>query len=307
MYHRILPGNDPRSLLEEPGMVVTPESFRLHLQTLQRYFELVKLSDWLKQKSRGKSLPARACAITFDDGWADNHEFAFPILQDENVPATIFLVADMMGTEQQFWPERLAETVTRLAKLPSVDWSQPSLLWLQKTNTDYTFDRQRPSREQLSSIIAGVKTLPDAEIHRRLDVIADQYELGESACTTALLSWVQLEEMTASGLVEAGSHTCDHTRLIAETTATELQHQVVDSKHTIENRTGRPVTAFCFPNGDYTPAAMDLVRKHYTCAVTTRSGWNDINTDCYMLQRIGIHEDIASNRAAFLARISGWL
>ena len=113
--------------------------------------------------------------------------------------------------------------------------------------------------------------------------------------------------MTDSGLIDAGSHTCDHTRLTASTTAADLKHQIIDSKNTLEERAGRPITAFCFPNGDYTPEAMSLVRKHYDCAVTTCSGWNDINTDSYQMRRIGIHEDIASDRTAFLARISGWL
>jgi peptidoglycan/xylan/chitin deacetylase (PgdA/CDA1 family) len=307
MYHRILPADDPRSRLEEPGMVVTPESFRIHLQTLQQYFDLVRLSDWIERRSHGESLPARACAITFDDGWADNHEFAFPIMKEEKVPATIFLVSDMVGTERVFWPERLAATMSRLATLPSVDWTHATLAWLRDTDTDYAFNREPPTREQLSRIIAGVKTLPDTEIHRRLDDIAHHHDISGSSGAAALLDWAQLEEMTASGLVDAGSHTCDHTRLTAATTDTELQHQIVDSRHTLETRTGQPVNAFCFPNGDFTPEAMSLVRQHYASAVTTQSGWNDASTDSHRLRRIGIHEDIAGDRTAFLARLSGWL
>ncbi len=307
MYHRVLPAADPRARCEEPGMMVTPTSFQMQLEILRERFAMVKLADWVARRERGETLPPRACAITFDDGWADNHEFAFPILQQLKVPATIFLVADMLGTHRQFWPQRLAAMLTEIAEQQPRQWSHPSLDWIKSATSSYTFNTLAPTQEQLSELIAGAKLLPDNEIHRRLDTIASSLGLHCHAAAASILSWPQLREMLDSGLIEAGSHTCNHIRLTADTPRDDLEREIMQSKQQIEQLSGSAVRSFCFPNGDHSAAALSLVKQHYHAAVSTRHGWNSLASDVHLLHRIGVHEDIANTRTAFLARISGWL
>ena len=278
-----------------------------HLTVLQQYFDIIHLSEWIKLKNAGAELPSQACAITFDDGWIDNYEYAFPILQEMDSPATIFLVSDMIGTNQLFWPERLARMISDISQNMPENWSHTNLEWLTNTTTSYQFSDTLPTREELSEIISHAKQLQDDEINSRLDTITAELGLSNSIPEPSLLNWEQILEMTGSGLVETGSHTLHHVRLNEKISEDTLTDEIILSKQEIEKHIGKQVNSFCFPNGDYSSMAMDYVSKNYKCAVTTKTGWNTLSTDNYLLRRIGIHEDIAYDKTAFLSRISGWV
>jgi peptidoglycan/xylan/chitin deacetylase (PgdA/CDA1 family) len=108
MYHRVLPAEHPDRNSEQPGMYVSPATLAMHLEIVKQYFTLIHLDEWLERVSAGRAVPSLACAITFDDGWRDNYEYAFPVLRHAGAPATIYLVTDMVGEGYSFWPNTLA-------------------------------------------------------------------------------------------------------------------------------------------------------------------------------------------------------
>jgi peptidoglycan/xylan/chitin deacetylase (PgdA/CDA1 family) len=301
MYHRILPRDDPRTEAEEPGMIVTPETFRQHIGWLRPEFELIHLGEWVQRARQGKPLPPKACAITFDDGWRDNYEFAFPILEETGIPATVFAVSHMIGTEEVFWPNRLA----RILGAPEFHVTQSQALeWLRKLVPPTLTPPL--DRDQRSAVISAAKVLPDHEISERLDRIEREIPLAPSA-GRSLLDWDELRAMTQSGLVEVGSHTCHHARLNDSMSAEQTTHEILDSQRLLQEQLDCPIRLFCYPNGDVTARGLDLVRKHYDGAVTTRLGLNTPDTSLYQLMRTAIHEDISARWSAFFARLSGWL
>jgi len=305
MYHRILPPEDIRNISEEPGMIVTPDTFRKHINILSDYFEFITLSDWLERKNNNSPLPNKACAITFDDGWLDNYEYAFPILEQTKTPATIFLVSKIINTTKVLWPERLARIINYLAKEKPDEWENNSLKWLRNINTSYGFSTNAPSREQLTEIIAGTKKHTEDEINKKLDLIETHIKLNDIT-KPSFLNWQQVNEMIDSGFVDIGSHTCNHIRLNDKASNQIISEEIINSKIDIEKNTNKSIKVFCYPNGDYSDEAIKIVKQHYIGAVTTDKGWNNELSDEHTLQRVAIHEDISNSTNSFLSRISGW-
>lgn len=298
-YHRILPADDHRVATEEPGMMVTPETFRCHLHWLKAQFELIGLGAWVDRARRGATLPLRACAITFDDGWRDNFEFALPILREADVPATVFVVSHRVGTNGVFWPNRIARVLSMTEALADC----ASAAWLRKLAGTPTSRVLTPN--EISKVIAACKILADQELSERLNRVEQELGLGPWP-ERLLLNWDEICTMVESRLVEIGSHTCHHIRLNDAISARDTDREVVESQRLLQERLGHPVRLFCYPNGNISPRALGLVQQHYDAAVTTQRGINSSANPIHQLARIGIHEDISRCQSDFFARLSGW-
>ncbi|WP_018954671.1 polysaccharide deacetylase family protein [Thioalkalivibrio sulfidiphilus] len=282
-------------------MVVSPETFRKHIQWIGSEYELMGLGEWIERAINKQTLPDKACCITFDDGWQDNYEFAFPILKETETPATIFAVSHMIGTQELFWPNRLARILVHeeLKNLRNDDRS-----WLMGI---ITFQLGvRPTLDQVSGTIANAKEYDDNRIQDHLNSIEDTLNISHAG-NQALADWGQLREMSNSGLVEVGSHTRYHTRILPSLSEEAVSAEILGSKHLLQEQLNRPIRLFCYPNGDVTDFAKRQVEAHYEGAVTTQIGINRSDADVYAIKRMAVHDDISGRRSDLFARLSGWL
>lgn len=93
MYHRVIRVNE-LEYPPEPGLWVDAGTFEKQIEFLSERRNIVPVSHISEALKHGKSLPKRACAVTFDDGWLDNYTNALPVLQSYSIPATIFLAIE---------------------------------------------------------------------------------------------------------------------------------------------------------------------------------------------------------------------
>ena len=104
MYHRV---ND---FSELSALAVSPKIFERQMEFLKlhryRVTELSTLIQWIKT---GQKIPSKTVVITFDDGYQDNFQHAFPVLKKMNFPATIFMISSNVNE-----PEWLSEEDLRI-------------------------------------------------------------------------------------------------------------------------------------------------------------------------------------------------
>ena len=119
------------------------------------------------------------------------------------------------------------------------------------------------------------------------------------------LSWDEIKEMQASGLITIGSHTLDHPILVEIKSEAELKRQIFDSKKKLEEKLGVAVNAFCYPSGRFNAQVREMViQAGYRLAVATALGKSFSNQDVYLIKRVRVSG--SDNLFDFWAKTSGY-
>src|SRR5438477_1528660 len=120
-YHKVSP--DPHPFFEPDH----PTAFEQHMRFLSRCYRVMPLMELVERNRRG-DIPHRAVAITFDDGYRDNYQYAFPILKKYGLPATIFVTTGAIETGKLLWHDRIFDafryTAVTRARLKSFEFPE---------------------------------------------------------------------------------------------------------------------------------------------------------------------------------------
>ena len=290
MYHRVF--NERPSFPYDPAMYVTAKTLEMHIRNLLDFFDIVSLDSILDNNNRDK----RLCAITFDDGWVDNYEYAFPVLKKYNVPATIFVPVGIIGTRKRFWFQEIWEIVLKASRNS-----------LEGEFIQY-FSNQLPSWKPLSvgvdevcSLISGLKERPAEDLD---SLVKEAYgRLGIDEDTSAdILNWDQVKEM-GDHCITFGPHGLNHYILPGLSTDNKKM-EIMDSYRILKDMDVPVAPFFCYPNGDWDSETIRLVKQGgYRAGVTTTLGYNTEETNPFLLNRIGLHEDISCSPSLLWFRL----
>jgi len=101
------------------------------------------------------------------------------------------------------------------------------------------------------------------------------------------LSWHQIREMDRSG-IQFGAHTLTHPRLDL-LNPVEIEREILDCKASIQDQLRHSIDQFAYPYGRYNDQVLNLVKKNFNGACSTRLGYATQQSDPYMIERIDIN------------------
>lgn len=103
MFHRVLPRDSDAYRHAEKEFTFSVEGFSACLDFIQRHYQIVSLPDVEEAKQTGRPLPDRAALITFDDGWLDTIEYAYPELKRRGLSGVVFIASEVLGSQSEHW------------------------------------------------------------------------------------------------------------------------------------------------------------------------------------------------------------
>jgi peptidoglycan/xylan/chitin deacetylase (PgdA/CDA1 family) len=237
--------------------------FHERMRWIRNWFNVLPLDHATAALARG-SLPERALAITFDDGYADNCTVALPILRDFDLHATFF-VSTAFIDGGRMWNDTVIEAV-RGAAGNEVNLSSVGLGVHRVATAD---DR----RQAIDAILRRLKYLAPALRQTQADAIAAlvNARLPEDLMMTS----AQLRTLAAAGM-GIGGHTMTHP-ILAQVEDNAARNEMGGGREALEAMVRQPVRLFAYPNGkpgqDYNATHVRMATEiGFTAAVSTASG-----------------------------------
>jgi peptidoglycan/xylan/chitin deacetylase (PgdA/CDA1 family) len=280
MYHGII--RSP--LVVSDWCFVDENIFKMQIEYLKRHFEIISLSEAVERLRNG-GIKRPTTVITFDDGYRNNFDVAFPILYREKIPATIFLTTGLIDTNDTVWYCRLNLVLSETSR-PHIEWN------------GFKFDLSTSDRKAKASAVIqeSLKRLEHPTLMATIRKIILELD-GDPDCPIEIgspfrmLDKNAIAEMVASGLIEFGAHTHRHA-ILSQLPEEERRDEIKESIETVYKLTGRRCRQFAYPNGRAEDYNIETIRDLETCGiqigVTTISGPNNKMTPPMELRRYGV-------------------
>jgi len=298
MYHRV------GEVEPDPwGLSVSPLHFAEHLEVLRKHGHALPLGRAVQALRNGR-IASGTLVVTFDDGYADNLHIAKPLLELYDVPATVFLASDYIGTPREFWWDALDWILLGPQVLPPnlcMVASGKTSEWVLGEARYYGDEARRSDRRRLTR----VQGVPSGRyqfyraVHRELQFLHDDERrsvmdnLKNWAGVTLgirdshrCLSPDEALALAEGELIDVGAHTVTHP--VLATLPQALQRvEIRQSKLDLEHLLDRPVTNFAYPYGHCTAETAAVVRDEgFSSACSAETGLLTDQSDVFCLPRI---------------------
>lgn len=271
IFHRVLAAPDPLFPAE-----MDAARFTATCDWLRRWLNVLPLDDAARRLRNG-TLPPRAASITFDDGYADNHDVALPILLRHGLPATFFVATGFMGGGCM-WNDIVIEAIRG------------------HSGDHLTLEDALPGRHRVSSaserrqlidrLLPAIKHLAPAARLAAARRVAKA--CGAWKAPALMMQPAQVQALRQAGM-QIGAHTVHHP-ILAVLDDDDARTEIGQSKRDLEQLLDEPVTLFAYPNGrpgtDYSPRSVELVREAgFELAVSTAWGAARYESDPFQMPR----------------------
>lgn len=262
------------------GVRVSPRHFAQHMAALRAHANPMSLIELVDRLGSG-DLPPKSVAVTFDDGYADNLQHAFPAMKRYAIPGTVFIATGYIGRDCEYWWDELDRLLLQPGRLPRTIEieinGQPRRMTMGKHarlgrmaawrnrrwrawNESAPTQRHTAYRELWALM---QKSVPEQR-ERALNDLRERVNMPMHARSThRALTENELKSLGESPLVEIGAHTVMHPSLGSMPVDVQRQ-EIFQCKTWLEEKCDRQITSFSYPFGtraDYTATTMELLKE----------------------------------------------
>ena len=240
MLHHVRPEQQASS---EPNrsLHITPQFLEAAIRQVRACgFEIISLDATHFRLVEGETRNPFVC-FTFDDGYRDNLEYAYPIFKRHHLPFAIYVPTDYPDGRGDLWWLALEKVIAQVSTLNlKIDGVPRRLSCATPAEKDAAFQ----------TVYWWLRSIEEVDARALVRELCASIDFDPTTlCKDLMLTWSEIRQLAADPLLTIGAHTRRHYGL-AKLTFAEAQAEIEESVRRIERETGKPCRHFSFPYGD---------------------------------------------------------
>jgi peptidoglycan/xylan/chitin deacetylase (PgdA/CDA1 family) len=231
------------------------------LDWLGQHFRFLTLDELGQRLENGDSFNEPLAAVTFDDGYAGVYHNALPLLKRKGIPAGIFVVTETLGRRHLQIYDKLFLLLSRA--LPMIRYDADRLTTLCERH-QVPLARRHGLKDVIGDPFATMRlfftTLTQKQLRRAIEALETIVQIrDEDFPALQSLTWDMVRALDRAGMT-IGSHTQTHALLTLENPK-RMTNQIVGSLLTLQEKLGKPVAHFAYPDGRFNPSVVSCVAE----------------------------------------------
>ncbi|MEO5997838.1 MAG: polysaccharide deacetylase family protein [Chitinophagaceae bacterium] len=269
---------------EEPlkfnTLFITKKKFEEHLKVYREYFNPISLDEYFA--GHFSSTKFNVC-LTFDDGFVNNYDYALPLLEQYQIPATFFITAIRARGKDILWNDFLSIA----GRYGPKQFTFRQEVYYKNKYNKYVL----PSGVSLAEKLRSGHFEEKEQLMESMEPLVPFRSLGQYQEYWLQMNEAQIAELSASPYATVGAHGYYHNDLSRVNPDSALK-EMVESKKYLEVITNKKIEAIAFPYGAYN----EDVLKAATAAGYTQLLGTELNsvTDATLRERFTINPFIST-------------
>lgn len=256
MFHRITPQSKQKRVHNHLSLEITPE----HLERIINFFikqnyVFLSLDQLYEGFISGKFPEKKFVVATFDDGYKDNLEIAYPIFKKYGIPFAVYITTGIPNKTAILW-WYILENMILQTNTVEFSWNEKNYVYTCRTSAE-----KEKAFELIQSFIHDNFALDN---HLQLfGAIFKGFQTDLTMNSGLLgLNWDEIRLLNQDPLVTIGAHTVNHFNL-SKLPEKALKSEILESKIELEKELGQPIMHFAYPFGKSHHASS----REFECAM----------------------------------------
>jgi len=260
---------------------ISKERIYNQFKWLKENTNIVSLTDYFESTNKTKK---HTIAITFDDGFYNNYELLFPIIQELQIPVTIFVTTIQLHGYDILWPDYLDLSSSLAPEKITIEgkvYNKKKGVFFNEQSQSLKQQMRLSTSEEKIKILNGLKLYSNFMQDEKFDLY------------WKLMNEEQLKEISSNPLVTIGAHGSWHNNL-SEISEIDAIQELLESKNYLEKLIGKEIVHLAYPDGSYTRSIVAKAEAlGYRYQLAADYLFKEDSTDKRIENRIGLNPYIS--------------